>query len=283
MELSRYFTLDELTHSDTAARERIPNRPGTIEIAALRALCTAVLDPLREAVGRPIKVNSGYRGPALNQRIGGATSSQHLHGQAVDIQSPGTAVLDLFKMVIQLGLPFDQVIYEAQNASTKWVHVSHKPGANRGEIRVAEFGPNGRPTGYPRATAQQALEMKERTTRSARAAAEPGYVERADEPEHEAVETPVAAPGAVRRRPSPGARTSAVKKTAARTVTAKKIATKKPASPGKASATQAPATKAPGRKTPPKPARAKRTPAAAKATRTDAVAAAKAGAARRRG
>lgn len=279
MDLSRYFTLDELTHSDTAARERIPNHPGANEIAALRALCTAVLDPLREAVGRPIKVNSGYRGPALNQRIGGAATSQHLHGQAADIQSPGTAVLDLFKTVIRLGLPFDQLIYEAQNASTKWVHVSHKPGANRSEIRVAAFGPNGRPTGYPRVTAQQALEMTERTTRSARAAAEPGHVERADEPDFEVPAAPVAAAVAVRPRPSPGAQASAAKRTAVKKSPAKKAAT-----PGKTVATQAPAKTALGRKSAPVSARSKKTPpTTTNAARTDAVSAAKAGAARRRG
>ncbi|HSM22922.1 MAG TPA: D-Ala-D-Ala carboxypeptidase family metallohydrolase [Rubrivivax sp.] len=182
MTLSRFFTLAEMTHSDTAVREGIANRPGAAEADALRALCTAVLDPLREAVGRPIKVNSGYRGPALNRRIGGAPNSQHARGLAADIQSPGTAVLELFKRVIQLGLPFDQLIYEARNASTKWVHVSHNPGANRGEIRVAEFAPNGRPTGYPRVTVEQALLMSESVTRSARGTAEPGYVETNDEP-----------------------------------------------------------------------------------------------------
>lgn len=211
MKLSRFFTLAEMTHSDTAVREGIANRPGAAEADALRALCTAVLDPLREAVGRPIKVNSGYRGPALNQRIGGAPNSQHARGQAADIQSPGTAVLDLFKRVIQLGLPFDQLIYEARNASTKWVHVSHNPGANRGEIRVAEFAPNGRPTGYPRVTAEHALLMSERITRSARGAAEPGHVETNDEPLQDLPAAPrqdpaMAAPSRAGRKKSPAAR-----------------------------------------------------------------------------
>jgi hypothetical protein len=186
MNLSRHFTLAELMRSDTAAREGIDNRPGAAEIESLKALCGAVLDPLRDAVGKPIKVNSGYRGAALNKRIGGSATSQHSHGKAADFQSPGTAVLDLFKQVIRMGLPFDQIIYEAQNANTKWVHVSHNPGANRGEIRIAQFGANGRPTGYPRITAEQALQMTERVSRSARGAAEPAYIETADEPPQEA-------------------------------------------------------------------------------------------------
>jgi hypothetical protein len=184
MNFSRYFTLDELTHSNTAKAEGIANQPGAGEIMYLRALCTTLLDPLREAVGRPIKVNSGYRGPALNRRIRGAKHSQHLTGQAADIQSSGTAVLELFKRVIQLKLPFDQIIYEV-NGSAKWVHLSHNPGANRGEILLARFGADGRVT-YPRITAQQALEMTEPATRGMRSDAEPDYVETSDEPEQEA-------------------------------------------------------------------------------------------------
>ena len=112
MNLSRFFTLEEMTFSNTARAEGIPNQPGAVEIESLRALCGAVLDPLREALGRPVKVNSGYRGPALNRRLKGVAKSQHLTGQAADIQSPGMAVVELFKLVIKLKLPFDQVIFE---------------------------------------------------------------------------------------------------------------------------------------------------------------------------
>lgn len=137
MNLSRHFTLAELSNSNTAVAERIPNLPGDAEGAQLAALCTQVLDPLREAVGQAVRVTSGYRGPALNARIRGSSTSQHLKGQAADIQAAAVSVLELFKMVIRLGLPFDQVIFEAKNATTKWVHVSHNPAGNRGEIRVA--------------------------------------------------------------------------------------------------------------------------------------------------
>jgi zinc D-Ala-D-Ala carboxypeptidase len=241
MNLSRYFTLVELIHSNTAKAEGIDNRPGAREIESLRALCTAVLDPLRALGGHPVKVNSGYRGPALNQRIKGAKNSQHLTGQAADIQSPGVAVLELFKMVIRSRLPFDQIIYEVKGAS-KWVHVSHNPGANRGEILLARFGANGKVM-YPRITAQQALEMTEPVTRGMDLAGEPGYEETADEPEPEA---PMArglreaapartrtrspkAPGAMKgparkaRAPKKAApRRSATKKTAARKTAARK-------------------------------------------------------------
>lgn len=219
MHLSRHFTLAELTRSETAAREGIANQPGSAEIESLRALCASVLDPLREAVGRPIRVNSGYRGPALNRRIGGAATSQHSKGMAADIQAPGMAVLELFKTVIRLGLPFDQIIYEAQSATTKWVHVSHAAGACRGEIRVAEFGPDGRPRAYPRITAQQALELAERVTRSGRGTAQPRHLELADEPPDEARAAPAeavaAAPRRARRVAPPAAKKAPTKKTAA--------------------------------------------------------------------
>jgi uncharacterized protein YcbK (DUF882 family) len=181
-QFSRFFTLGELTRSDTAEREGIPNQPTAAEIDCLRTLCVAILDPLREAIARPIKVNSGYRGPALNRRIGGATNSQHAQGKAADIQAPGMAVLALFQTVIRLGLPFDQLIYEAKNATAKWVHVSHNAGANRGEIRVAEFDAGGRPLRYPQISRQQALALSEPVSRSGGEAIEPGYVEMGDEP-----------------------------------------------------------------------------------------------------
>ncbi|MBX3635312.1 MAG: hypothetical protein KF683_08005 [Rubrivivax sp.] len=258
MQLSRFFTLAELTRSDTAAREGIPNEPAAGQVEQLRALCSAVLDPLREAVGRPLRVTSGYRGPALNARIGGSATSQHSHGQAADLQAPGLDVLELFKTVIRLGLPYDQVIYEAQSASVKWVHVSHRAGANRGEIRVAQFNAAGRPTGYPLVSADEALAMRERTTRSGRARVEPGYEERADEP---ALEVAAAAKVPVKR---------AAKKVPAAPEAAKTSAAK--TAPRKAPAKSAPAKtvavkKAPAKKAAPKPVAAKKSPSRGTARR----------------
>lgn len=211
MSLSRFFTLAELTHSDTAVAEGINNQPGAAETAALEALCRAILDPLREAVAAPIKVNSGYRGPVLNRRIGGAADSQHLRGQAADIQTGAMTVLELFKTVIRMGLPFDQIIYEARNATSKWVHVSHDTARRRGEIRVAEFDANGKPVRYPAVTAEQALAMTEKVSRS-RAAAVLEYSELGDEP---------AAPRKAPARKAP-AKKPLAKKAAAKKAVAKK-------------------------------------------------------------
>jgi hypothetical protein len=183
MALSRFFTLDEMTRSETARREGIPNEPGATEVGRLQALCAAVLDPLRESIGQPVKVNSGYRSPDLNRHIRGAEDSQHVQGMAADLQAPGLRVLELFQRIIQLGLPFDQLIYEAKDATTKWVHVSHNPARNRGEIRTAVFGANGRPLRYPIVTAAAALAMEEPAMRARGAGpVEMDYVEMDDAP-----------------------------------------------------------------------------------------------------
>ena len=234
MQLSRFFSLDEMTRSDTAAREGIANQPGSGETERLRALCTAVLDPLRESIGQAISVNSGYRSPDLNRRIGGAPSSQHVEGKATDIQTAAMSVLDLFKTIIRLGLPFDQLIYEARNATAKWVHVSHNAGANRGEIRIAQFGPDGRPVAYPLVTVQQALDMVERVSRSALPQALE-YLEVGDEPEHVPAAPPAPKkPQAARKAPARKAAKPAVKRRAGKEAqpAPRGAAKKKPAGAG---------------------------------------------------
>ncbi len=183
MQLSRFFTLAEMTKSETATRLGIANQPDAASLENLRALCSKVLDPLREAVGAPIKVNSGYRGPELNARIGGARKSQHMEGKAADIQSSAISVLELFKTVIRKGLPFDQVIYEAKTRTSKWVHVSHDPARARGAILLAAFDAEGR-VSYRAITSEEALALPESAMRSAsREALE--FEEIPDEPEPE--------------------------------------------------------------------------------------------------
>lgn len=234
MSFSQFFSLTELTHSNTAVAEGIANQPGPTEAANLSALCRAVLDPLRQAVGQPIKINSGYRGPALNKRIGGAADSQHLRGQAADIQSSAMTVLELFKTVIRLGLPFDQLIYEARSATSKWVHVSHDVARTRGEVRIAEFDANGKPVRYPVVTREQALAISERVTRS-KAGHELSYTEHGDEPAHESapaaptkrVRAPTQKPAAKRATPAPKRPAKAAAPAKAKTASVKKVVAKK--------------------------------------------------------
>jgi zinc D-Ala-D-Ala carboxypeptidase len=241
MNLSTHFTLDDLTHSDTAKREGIPNLPTETEIGSLRALCEAILEPLRAAIGGAIKINSGYRGPQLNTRIKGAKKSQHLNGEAADIQAPGLTVMQLFKTIIKLGLPFDQVIYEAKSPTSKWVHVSHSAAGNRGQIMVAQFDAAGNAVAYPTQTAEQALAIPEPVSRSRGPVALPNYVEGDDEP-------PEAKPP-VKKAP---AKKAAVKKAPAakKTPATKKAPAKKAPAAKKVAAKKAPAKKAAAKKKP---------------------------------
>ena len=262
MELSRYFSLAEMTRSQTAERHGIANQPDASQVEHLRRLCQAVLDPLREAVGGPISVTSGYRGPALNARIGGSPTSQHSLGQAADLQAAGMSVLELFKTVIRRGLPFDQLIYEARSATSKWVHVSHRAGANRGQIRVARFDASGRAVAYPPVGADEALAMAERVTRSTRGRA-PGYEELPDEPVGEVGEAAAApAPGAAARRRSAATPTAAATESAAKRVATKSAAAEKPVGKAAAAKKSAPrsaaATKAAPKKAAPKKAAPKK-------------------------
>lgn len=125
----RHFTLKELTRSATAQRLGIYNTPPASAVKALNELVDNVLDPLRDAWGGPIRVNSGYRCPALNKAVGGTPGSQHLRGEAADI-TVGTpnANRRLLALIKRLDLPVDQCIDEK---GCRWIHVSHRKGHNR--------------------------------------------------------------------------------------------------------------------------------------------------------
>ena len=131
----KYFTIAELTRSNTATKYGIDNTPDGKSEKRLIMLVDNVLDPLREAFGAPIRVNSGYRCKELNAHpeINGSATSEHVFGMAADI----TAIDDndkrrraknqrLFELCISLGLPFHQLIDEY---GFKWVHVSFNPAA----------------------------------------------------------------------------------------------------------------------------------------------------------
>ncbi len=133
-QISRYFSLEEMLVSQTAVRKGIDMTPPPNVRVALRALCNSVLDPLREEVGQPIIVTSGFRPVRLNTLIGGSKTSQHCLGEAADIHVRGWTPLQLARLIVTLRLPFDQVIMEFG----EWVHVSHKAfGAQRGQQLTA--------------------------------------------------------------------------------------------------------------------------------------------------
>ena len=125
----KHFTIKELCRSATAERLGIDNTPPRSAVTALHELVDHVLDPLREAWGGPIHVNSGYRCPALNKAVGGTPYSQHQRGEAADI-TVGTPARNrrLLALIKRLNLPVDQCIDEK---GCRWIHVSHRAGRNR--------------------------------------------------------------------------------------------------------------------------------------------------------
>ena len=125
----RHFSIAELTRSATARRLGIDNTPPASAVKALTALVDNVLDPLREAWGGPIRVNSGYRCPELNRMVGGTPTSQHQRGEAADITvGSRSANRRLLALIKRLDLPVDQCIDEK---GCRWIHVSHRAGRNR--------------------------------------------------------------------------------------------------------------------------------------------------------
>ena len=127
--ISKNFTFAEFTKSDTAKRLHINNAITSWEVRDnIIALVEDVLQPLRDAWGGPLFINSGYRCPELNEAVDGVPTSQHVKGQAADVGV--TDPLALAKLAIKMRLTFDQMI-----VYPSFVHFSYKKnGENRGEV-----------------------------------------------------------------------------------------------------------------------------------------------------
>ena len=128
-QLTKNFSLAEMTKSETALRFDIPNEPDADQLNNLLLLCGNVLQPVRDHFGKGVKVNSGLRVAAVNQKVGGSSNSDHTRGQAADIEIPGVpnAVLAEY---IRDHLPFTQLILEFYTPGVPdsgWVHVSYNP------------------------------------------------------------------------------------------------------------------------------------------------------------
>ena len=134
--LSEHFALSEFERSDKARALKIDNRVPVRYVSSLETLCREVLEPLRQHVGKPIRISSGYRCPALNKAVGGVTTSQHLTGEAADIHLDSIEEgREWFKWLMD-NTNVDQLIWE-RSGSTRWIHVSCKsnPEENRHEVK----------------------------------------------------------------------------------------------------------------------------------------------------
>ena len=135
MQLSEHFNLKEFTKSETAIRKRIDNTPNAAHAENLKNVCEKILEPVRNHFGKPVRINSGYRGPALNAAVGGSSKSQHCNGEAVDFEIDGLPNPDLAKWVSE-NCDFDQIILEfydpKEGPNSGWVHASYtSSGPNR--------------------------------------------------------------------------------------------------------------------------------------------------------
>tara|TARA_R100000700_G_scaffold31272_1_gene38379 strand:+ start:29 stop:496 length:468 start_codon:yes stop_codon:yes gene_type:complete len=137
MILSKNFTLQEFTKSVSAIRNGIDNSPNAEHIRNIQLLVKYVLQPLREGLNKPIRITSGYRSESLNKLIKGSKKSQHCKGQAADLQFKVDGVMNnkaIWDKVIELGLPFDQMINEFNYS---WIHISYNHEYNRKSLLEA--------------------------------------------------------------------------------------------------------------------------------------------------
>ena len=119
MKLSKNFTLEEMM---ATSHGKLQDMPTGEVILNLTFLCARVLQPLRDAIGRPVYINSGYRSKRLNARVGGVPNSRHLQGRAADIHCDN---LDYAKVIFDILIqnPYvDKAIIE-QKGHSVWVHV----------------------------------------------------------------------------------------------------------------------------------------------------------------
>ena len=132
--LSKHLSVKEFEHSDTAVKFGINNSMGKSHLESAKILAEKVFEPLRDFRGAPIKINSGFRSLALNNRIKGSKTSQHMKGEALDL--PLTKKEFLW---IKDNLEFDQLIYEFGNDSKpEWVHVSYSTKNRKQVLRATK-------------------------------------------------------------------------------------------------------------------------------------------------
>ena len=131
-QISKNFTLSRLTYSPTAKQKNISNYPSEEHYNNLKYLAENVIEKIHDKYPT-VKINSCYRGSVLNKAIGGAKTSQHMVGQAVDLEVPGLSNKELANWIAS-NVPYDQLILEMHvpvDPNSGWVHVSIKKAGNR--------------------------------------------------------------------------------------------------------------------------------------------------------
>lgn len=139
--ISKHITYKEATKSNTATKFGIENKPSKEQLKVMRKTAKKVFEPLREHFGNPIAVTSFFRSKKLNKKIGGSKTSQHLTGEAMDLDADVYNIITNRKIFnyIKDNLTFDQLIWEhGIKKEPAWVHVSYDYNDNnRNQILVA--------------------------------------------------------------------------------------------------------------------------------------------------
>lgn len=128
-QLSKNFSLAELTYSGTAITKGLDNTPSANIISSMQILVDSILQPLRDQLGKPLKINSCYRAPAVNTAVGGSATSDHCKGQAADIEIAGMSNVALANYIAS-NFKYTQLILEfftQGDPNSGWVHVSYNP------------------------------------------------------------------------------------------------------------------------------------------------------------
>lgn len=129
--MGRYFNLAEMCQSDTARARGIDNTPPPVVKVRLETLIGRLLDPVREAWGKPLRVTSGFRSPVLNKAVGGVPDSQHVQGEAADITAGSPERNRKLFELVRKRFEFDQLIDEN---GYECLHLSYRAGRNRNEV-----------------------------------------------------------------------------------------------------------------------------------------------------
>ena len=139
MNVSDHITFEEATQSPTALRLGIKNIPNVIEIEAMKLVAEMCFEPLREWYGKPIKINSFFRCEALNSAVGGAKTSQHSKGEAIDMSAGSKEENKKLFDWCKENLMFDQLLWEyGDDSGPAWVHISYKKENNRNQIVIVK-------------------------------------------------------------------------------------------------------------------------------------------------
>ena len=122
--------MSELIYSDTAVKNNINNMPDINSLDYMLNLIVYCLQPIRDKLGLPMTITSGYRCTEVNNLVGGVSTSQHTKGQAVDFTVSGYTPAQLVTLIQGYGIEYDQLI----NEYDQWVHISYVKGNNRGQV-----------------------------------------------------------------------------------------------------------------------------------------------------